>query len=810
MERYSRGYDERYRNYYDRPRSDTYRPGENYRSERDYRDGNGSNYSPSSRYGSSRSPAHGISSSGGPPGGGGSSSSSRSSDRYHDDHWYGSYPDPRSLGSSHYSPSRGSSPARSSPSGSPRRQSYGSYYSRRSNPYPPPHSRRSSPSPGRRDSYDRRSPYHSSSNNGLGGSNSSSGGGPPPPGASSSSSSGPLPPYPPSSGGYSSYYHRSSSGSGSPMAPYSSSSYSPRRSHHYPGPPPLSSGSSYSPRSSSRPPPLSSSRYYGPPRDLPPPSGPPPPPPKISTSTSSSSSTSSNLPSGSSYRPNTEQLSPPSSSRPSTPISGQPTQPPSSVGAIGGPSPPSAQHHASSQSIPPGYPPQPSYSRPYSSHYHHHSPHHHHRQQHHHHYPGSLPGPSSLSSSSHHPYPPSSSHLSSSYRGYQHHHSYSPQPPPPRPRQSWAPEPEKELERHHATERNLCTEEIKVLATTRKSRFELELANWETSKLDHQLELVQKQYDEYGLEELINTELRSKTAGKAGRVDKERVLLVGCSSGVGRDIALKYASRGAKLMLFARRTSLLQSLSQECQQAGSDQVEFMAGDVIQTNDLERLVELTKHKLGGIDTVVYCAGLISVRPFLDSCGIKVSSSSTTPSTFQVHQEEQQENSASSHDNALECITNVNYMAAVRLCRLVLPILIETSVAPNIVIISSLAGKVGAPTRALYAASKHSLHGFFDSLRVEVERYNVHIAIVCPGTVDTELRKTAVDIGKDDNGPIAGSTRGKLSPGAVAQRTIDASDQREREVYIPALFGYLAIWTKLIASRWVDWAAKKKYS
>ena len=294
--------------------------------------------------------------------------------------------------------------------------------------------------------------------------------------------------------------------------------------------------------------------------------------------------------------------------------------------------------------------------------------------------------------------------------------------------------------------------------------------------------------------------------------NKERVLLVGCSSGVGRDIAFKYASRGAKLMLFARRTSLLQSLSQECQQAGSSQVEYMAGDVIQTSDLERLVELTKHKLGGIDTVVFCAGLISVRPFLDSCGIKVTSSSTTPSTFQVQQqhEQQQEDAGSSLDNALEHITNVNYMAAVRLCRLVLPILIETSVAPNIVIISSLAGKVGAPTRALYAASKHSLHGFFDSLRVEVEQYNVHIAIVCPGTVDTELRKTAVDIGKDDGGPIAGSTRGKLSPEAVAQRTIDASDQREREVYIPALFGYLAIWAKLIASRWVDWAAKRKYS
>ncbi|KAI9271820.1 hypothetical protein BDA99DRAFT_595052 [Phascolomyces articulosus] len=289
--------------------------------------------------------------------------------------------------------------------------------------------------------------------------------------------------------------------------------------------------------------------------------------------------------------------------------------------------------------------------------------------------------------------------------------------------------------------------------------------------------------------------------------DKERVLIVGCSSGVGRDIALQYASRGAKLMLFARREALLESLSQECRQAGSDHVEYIPGDVCQTSDLERLVESTKCTLGGLDTVIFCAGLISVRPFLDASGIKiVSSSSSSSSSFRCQHEE---SSTSSVDDALEHITNVNYMAAVRLCRLILPVIIETSVAPNIIVMSSLAGKVGAPTRALYAASKHALHGFFDSLRVEVERYNVHIAMVCPGTIDTELRKTAVDIGKNEGGPVAGSTKGKLSPSAVAQRTINASDRREREVYIPALFGYLAIWAKLIASRWVDWAAKKKY-
>ncbi|KAI9494977.1 hypothetical protein BDB00DRAFT_281133 [Zychaea mexicana] len=315
---------------------------------------------------------------------------------------------------------------------------------------------------------------------------------------------------------------------------------------------------------------------------------------------------------------------------------------------------------------------------------------------------------------------------------------------------------------------------------------------------------------------LISAKRAGKQRLRALPADKERVMLIGCSSGIGRDLALKYAARGAKLALFARRQALIDSLRQECEQAGSTNVVTIAGDITQTSDLERLVEATKRTLDGVDTVVFCAGLISVRPFMDASGIKVVHSQQSPSSGHFSVKLLQDTSSSSSstttsiDEALEHITDVNYMAPVRLCRLVLPMLIETSVAPNIMIMSSLAGKVGAPTRALYAGSKHALHGFFDSLRVEVERYNVHIGIICPGTVDTELRNSAVDIGKGDGQAIAGSTRGKLSSSAVARRTLDASDRREREVFIPALFGYVAIWAKLLASRWVDWAAKKKYS
>jgi len=62
------------------------------------------------------------------------------------------------------------------------------------------------------------------------------------------------------------------------------------------------------------------------------------------------------------------------------------------------------------------------------------------------------------------------------------------------------------MDRYHVDQKKLCDEEIKILTNSRKSRFELELAHWEVTKLDHQLELVQKQWEENGMEDLVREE----------------------------------------------------------------------------------------------------------------------------------------------------------------------------------------------------------------------------------------------------------------------------------------------------------------
>ncbi|CEG79103.1 hypothetical protein RMATCC62417_13611 [Rhizopus microsporus] len=257
----------------------------------------------------------------------------------------------------------------------------------------------------------------------------------------------------------------------------------------------------------------------------------------------------------------------------------------------------------------------------------------------------------------------------------------------------------------------------------------------------------------------------------------ERVVILGCSSGIGKECALQYASRGAKLILFARRVNLLEDLQKQCEQKGASAVYYMTGDVTVENDLEKLASFTREKLQGVDTVIYCAGMISVRPFLESCGIQVDIKSKTVTERPTEKD--------ALGQALDTITKINYYAAVWTARLFLPMLIESSAAPNYLVVSSMAGKVGAPTRSLYAGSKHALHGFFDSIRVELRPLGVHIGLICPGTVDTDLRQSAVDKSLGQ-GTISGSKKNKLSAGSVAHRIIQASDLREREIYIPSWF------------------------
>ncbi|KAF9429134.1 hypothetical protein BGZ76_001759 [Entomortierella beljakovae] len=296
----------------------------------------------------------------------------------------------------------------------------------------------------------------------------------------------------------------------------------------------------------------------------------------------------------------------------------------------------------------------------------------------------------------------------------------------------------------------------------------------------------------------------------------ERVVIIGASSGIGSELARAYARRRAHIVIVARRLPLLEDLVNELTPiVGS--IHSIQGDVTSSEDVRRItIESLKALKGGIDTLIICAGIISVLPFSQLAGIDNAKSDTaTTSSSSEEADDFSHLMPSDPQEALNAslkIMNLNYHAPLNLTSHFLPALTRTSVAGNIIVVSSMAGKLGAPTRSIYCASKHAAQGFFDSLGMEVERTGVHVGIMSPGTVETDLRQSAVDLPKagstSEENKNAGTKKGAMSAKACAEAIVHGSDLRQHEVLMP-WFYRASVFLNLISPGLVRFLAKKKY-
>ena len=143
---------------------------------------------------------------------------------------------------------------------------------------------------------------------------------------------------------------------------------------------------------------------------------------------------------------------------------------------------------------------------------------------------------------------------------------------------------------------------------------------------------------------------------------------------------------------------------------------------------------------------------------------------------------------------EQIMQVNYLGSVYCTYYALPFLKKTK--GQIIGISSLAGKNGIPKRSGYAASKHAMVGFFDTLRIEIAEYGISVTMIFPEFVATEIRKRALGA---DGKPIGKSSVKEsevMSAERCAQLIIQAATKRKREL-VMTWRGKVGVWVKLIA-------------
>src|SRR5262245_23337174 len=190
-----------------------------------------------------------------------------------------------------------------------------------------------------------------------------------------------------------------------------------------------------------------------------------------------------------------------------------------------------------------------------------------------------------------------------------------------------------------------------------------------------------------------------------------RILLTGASSGIGRELALRLAGQGARLVLASRNQQRLDELARAIWEKGGTAT-AVAVDVVDPLQRARLMDAAVAALGGLDILVNNAGVGARGWFADS----------TP-------------------EQLRRIMEVNFFAAAELTRLAIPHLRRGRQA-MIVNVSSAVGRRGLPGCAEYCASKFALNGWSESLRAELAREGIHVLIVSPGAIQTEFRENLI--------------------------------------------------------------------
>lgn len=230
----------------------------------------------------------------------------------------------------------------------------------------------------------------------------------------------------------------------------------------------------------------------------------------------------------------------------------------------------------------------------------------------------------------------------------------------------------------------------------------------------------------------------------------QRVWITGASSGIGEALVYAFHEAGAKLILSARREDELKRVQNRCGYPVDTQV--LPVDVTQSAELPQKANLALQMFGGIDILVNNAG-VSQRSLVKDTGIDV----------------------------YRKLMEVNFFGAVALTKAVLPSMIERNHG-HIVVVSSLVGKFGTPLRSGYAAAKHALHGFFESLRAETSRSGIKVTLVCPGFIRTDVSLNAL---RGDGSLHAkmdsGQARG-MSAAECAAQTLKAVAAGKEEVYI----------------------------
>jgi dehydrogenase/reductase SDR family protein 7B len=247
----------------------------------------------------------------------------------------------------------------------------------------------------------------------------------------------------------------------------------------------------------------------------------------------------------------------------------------------------------------------------------------------------------------------------------------------------------------------------------------------------------------------------------AGKV----VWITGASSGIGEALAYALAREGARLVLSSRRVDELERVRGAC--VRPDEHVVVSLDLVRCETFPAVVKEVLARCQRIDVLINNGG-VSQRALASNAALEVE----------------------------RALMEVNYFGPVALTKAVLPTM-QQQRGGQIVVVSSVMGYLGTPGRSTYAAAKHALHGWFDSLRAEVWRVGIKVTLVCPGYVQTAVSRNALGAAGEKHGQLDAKTARGISAERCAAAIVRGIEREREEIYVGGAKEIAGIYLKRFA-------------
>lgn len=232
-------------------------------------------------------------------------------------------------------------------------------------------------------------------------------------------------------------------------------------------------------------------------------------------------------------------------------------------------------------------------------------------------------------------------------------------------------------------------------------------------------------------------------------IAQQVVVVMGASSGIGRDVALKFAQRGAKVAVSARSQPGLASLVDEIYQLGGDAIALPA-DVADVEQVKAVADKTVAHFGRIDSWVHAA----------ATGLFATFETVTPAEFKR-------------------VIEVNLMGQVYGAMAALPYLKQTGQG-SLIHVTSLEARRAMPFQSAYGASKHGVEGFLEALRLELKHagYSINVVNILPAVINTPFYNK----GKTKLGVKPTGVPPYYSPSLVSEAILYAAEHPTRDYIV----------------------------